>query len=167
VKSHLEEILRDVYRRKLTPEDAVRALGDFPYQDLEFAKVDHHREVRKGFPEIIYGLGKTDAQILGIAREIVKKKGNLLITRIGPAAFRKIKKAIPGVMYNEPAKAAYLKIKPAIPGKGQIVILTAGTSDISVAEEASVTCDMLGNDVRGSTTSALPGCTGSSVNTKK
>jgi len=147
MKSHLEDLLRDVYRRKITPEDAIHALADYPYQDLEFAKVDHHRDLRRGFPEIIYGLGKTDEQILGIAAEIVKKKGNLLVTRVEPATFRKIKKAIPGAVYNERAKAAFLKIKPPAPGNGLVVILTAGTSDISVAEEAYVTADMLGNEV--------------------
>ena len=75
MKSRIEELLRQVRDRKITPEAALGRLADYPYQDLDFAKIDHHREVRKGFPEIIYGLGKTDAQILKIAREIVKKGG--------------------------------------------------------------------------------------------
>jgi NCAIR mutase (PurE)-related protein len=147
MKSHIEDILRKVSVGRLSPEEAMAALKDYPYQDLDFAKIDHHRELRKGFPEIIYGLGKTDGQILRISREIVKKGCNLLVTRVEPATFRKIKRAIPRASYESQGKTVCLKQKPAEPGKGLIVVLTAGTSDIPVAEEAAVTCDMLGNRV--------------------
>jgi NCAIR mutase (PurE)-related protein len=147
MKSQLEDILRRVRDRKLSPKDALHLLKDYPYQDLNFAKIDHHRELRRGFPEIIYGLGKTDEQILKIAGEIIKKGGSLLITRVEPQTFGKIKKAIPGACYNALAKAVYLKQKHSFTAKGKIMILTAGTSDIPVAEEAYVTCDMLGNEV--------------------
>jgi NCAIR mutase (PurE)-related protein len=147
MKSQLEDILRRVHAKQLSPKEALRLLKDYPYQDLDFAKIDHHRELRKGFPEIIYGLGKTDEQILKIAGEILKKGGSLLITRVEPRTFRKIEKTIPGACYNALAKAVYLKQKHSVTGKGKIMILTAGTSDIPVAEEAYVTCDMLGNEV--------------------
>jgi NCAIR mutase (PurE)-related protein len=147
MKSQLEDILRKVHAKQLSPKEALHLLKDYPYQDLDFAKIDHHRELRKGFPEIIYGLGKTDEQILKIAGEILKKGGSLLITRIEPRTFRKIEKTIPGACYNPLAKAVYLKQRLSVPGKGKIMILTAGTSDIPVAEEAYVTCDMLGNEV--------------------
>ena len=147
MKSQLEDILRKVQEGNLSPKEALRLLKDYPYQDLNFAKIDHHRELRKGFPEIIYGLGKTDQQILKIAGEIVKKGCSLLITRVELGTFKKIKKAIPKACYNPLAKTVYLKQKPLITGKGKIIILTAGTSDIPVAEEAYVTCDMLGNEV--------------------
>jgi len=147
MKSQLEDILRKVQEGKLSPIEALRLLKDYPYQDLNFAKIDHHRELRKGFPEIIYGPGKTDQQILKIAGEIVKKGCSLLITRVEPGTFKKIKKAIPKACYNPLAKTVYLKQKSLITGKGKIIILTAGTSDIPVAEEAYVTCDMLGNEV--------------------
>jgi len=145
MKSQIEDILSKVQRGKLSPKEALRLLKDYPYQDLNFAKIDHNRELRRGFPEIIYGLGKTDEQILKIAREIVKKGCSLLITRVESRTFKKIKKAIPKAVYNEAAKTVYLKQKQSVTGKGRIVILTAGTSDIPVAEEAYVTCDMLGN----------------------
>lgn len=147
MKSQLEDILKKVYAKRLSPEEALKALRDFPYQDLDFAKIDHHREIRKGFPEIIYGLGKTDEQILRIAREIVKKGSSLLITKVEGATFKKIKRAIPQAAFNPQAKTVYLKQRPPGQGKGKIIILTAGTSDIPVAEEACVTCDMLGNEV--------------------
>jgi NCAIR mutase (PurE)-related protein len=147
VKTELEEILEKVHRQRLTPEEAFDRLKDYPYQDLGFAKVDHHREVRKGFPEIIYGLGKTDAQILKIAREICKRGNSLLVTRLEPRTYQSLKSAIPGCVYSQPGKIAYLRQKKPVPGKGKIVIITAGTSDIPVAEEAFVTCEMLGNEV--------------------
>jgi NCAIR mutase (PurE)-related protein len=147
MKSQIEDILRKVQEGKLSPKEALRLLKDYPYQDLNFAKIDHHRELRKGFPEIIYGPGKTDQQILKIAGEIVKKGCSLLITRAEPGTFKKIKKAIPKARYNPLAKTVYLRQKRLITGKGKIIILTAGTSDIPVAEEAYITCNMLGNEV--------------------
>jgi len=147
VKTGLEEILERVYRREISPEEAFRRLKDFPYQDLGFAKVDHHREVRKGFPEIIYGPGKSEDQIIRIAREITKRGNNLLITRLEARVYARLKKKIPGCLYNREGKIAYFKQKKTLPGKGKIVVITAGTSDIPVAEEAAVTCEILGNDV--------------------
>ncbi len=147
MKSQLEDILKKVSEGKLSPEDALEKLRDYPYQDLGFAKIDHHRELRKGLPEIIFGLGKTEDQIFKIAREILKKGANLLITKVESHVYEKIKKKIPKIQYNRLAQAIYLKQKRPTLGKGKIVIMTAGTSDIPVAEEALVTCDMLGNEV--------------------
>jgi len=147
MKSQLEDILNRVYQKKISPEKALRLLKDYPYQDLSFAKIDHHRELRKGFPEIIYGQGKTVDQILKIAHEITKKGSNLLITKIGPEVFKILAKKIPKADYNSLAKTIYLKQQKPSPGKGKIVIITAGTSDIPVAEEAAVTCDILGNTI--------------------
>lgn len=143
----MENVLREVFERKISPEEALRLLKDYPYKDLSFAKIDHHRELRRGFPEMVYGGGKTEDQILKIALEILKKRSNLLVTKVEPEVFKKIKKEIPAVRYNALGKTAYLKKKKPSPGKGKIVIITAGTSDIPVAEEASVTCDLLGNEV--------------------
>ncbi|OGD12218.1 MAG: 1-(5-phosphoribosyl)-5-amino-4-imidazole-carboxylate carboxylase [Candidatus Aminicenantes bacterium RBG_13_62_12] len=146
MKSQLEEILRQVGRGELGPEQAMDRLRDFPYQDLDFAKVDHHRELRKGFPEVIYGQGKTDAQILRIAGQIVRRGGNLLVTRIGPATAKKLRARFKRLEHNPAARAAFLKQRAPDPGKGLIAILTAGTSDIPVAEEAHVTCALMGNE---------------------
>jgi NCAIR mutase (PurE)-related protein len=146
MKSELEEVLEKVSRGRMSPRQALRKLRDYPYQDLGFAKVDHHRELRKGFPEIIYGQGKTDEQILKIAQEICRRGNSLLITRAGPPTFRKIRRRIPGCLYNPLGRTICLKKKRPSPGKGKIIVLTAGTSDIPVAEEAAVTCEMLGNE---------------------
>lgn len=147
MKKRLEEILEKVRDGRLTPAQALEKLGDFPYCDLDFAKVDHLREVAKGTPEIVFGLGKTPVQIVRISREIVKKGSNLLITRVEPAVWAKVKGKIPGAAYNEAARTvSRLQAKPPA-GRGTIVVLTAGTSDIPVAEEAAVTAEMLGNAV--------------------
>jgi NCAIR mutase (PurE)-related protein len=146
VKKYYEDILKKVYEHQLSPEEAIEHLKDYPYQDLEFAKIDHHRELRKGIPEIIYGLGKTGPQILKIGREIIRKGGNLLVTRVEPEIYRALKGKIPGAVYNPEARTITMKQKEAPRGKGKIVVMTAGTSDIPVAEEAFVTCDILGNE---------------------
>ncbi len=147
MKKRLEEILEKVRDGRLTPAQALEKLGDFPYCDLDFAKVDHLREVAKGTPEIVFGLGKTPVQIVRISREIVKKGSNLLVTRVEPAVWAKVKGKIPGAAYNEAARTvSRLQAKPPA-GRGTIVVLTAGTSDIPVAEEAAVTAEMLGNAV--------------------
>jgi len=146
MKSHLEDVLNRVSSGELSPHEALHHLKDYPYQDLDFVKIDHHRELRKGFPEIIYGLGKTPEQILKIAQEILKKGGNLLITRIERSVYEKIGKKLPKTAYNPLGKTVTLRQKRAAMGKGRIVIMTAGTSDIPVAEEAFVTCEILGNE---------------------
>lgn len=148
MKSQIMEILQKVSRGDLSPQEALNAIKDCPYQDLGFAKVDHHRELRKGFPEIIYGEGKTDEQIIKIAREILKKGNNLLITRVGKPVYERIKKKIPKIHYNPLARIVFLQQREPEGGKGTVVVLTAGTSDIPVAEEAVVTAETLGNNVQ-------------------
>ena len=145
MKKRLEEILEKVHAGKLTPAKAMELLKDYPYCDLDFAKVDHHREVAKGAPEIVFGLGKTPAQIGRISREILKKGSNLLVTRVEPAVWHKIRPGLAGAVYNEAARTVSKVRTPPPAGRGTIVVLTAGTSDIPVAEEAAVTSELLGN----------------------
>ncbi len=146
MKTCFEDVLKKVYEHRLTPEEALEHIRDYPYQDLDYAKIDHHRELRKGAPEIIFGLGKTPDQILKIARAIVRKGSNLLVTRAGPDAQKALKGKLPGAVFDPAAGTITLKQKEPPPGKGKIVVMTAGTSDIPVAEEAVVTCRMLGNE---------------------
>lgn len=146
MKTRFEDVLKKVYDHRLTPEEALEHIRDYPYQDLDYAKVDHHRELRKGTPEVIFGLGKTPDQILKIAREIVRKGSNLLVTRAGPEVQKALKRKLPGAVFNPAAGTITLKRKDPPPGKGKIVVMTAGTSDIPVAEEAVATCEILGNE---------------------
>ena len=147
MKSQLEDILNQVHKGKLSPRDALKRIKDYPYQDLAFAKIDHHRELRRGIPEIIFGMGKTADQIIKISREILKKGDNLLITKVDSSVYKKVKAKLPKVRYNSQAKAIFCKQKKGIDGNGKIIVITAGTSDIPVAEEAAVTCEIFGNDV--------------------
>jgi NCAIR mutase (PurE)-related protein len=146
MKSHLLGVLKKVKDGLISPEEACDLLKDLPYRDLDFAKVDHHRELRRGFPEIIFGLGKTRDQILQISKEIIGKGSNLLITRVDKDVHLILKESLPELEFNEPARAIYCQKTPPPAGKGKIVIITAGTSDIPVAEEAYVTSIMLGNE---------------------
>jgi NCAIR mutase (PurE)-related protein len=148
MKSQLEDLLNKVHEGKLSPGEALKRLKDYPYQDLAFAKIDHHRELRRGLPEIIFGMGKTPDQIIKIAREVLKKGDNLLITRVNAPVYKKVKTKLPKVRYNALAKAIYQKQKKGLAGKGKIVIITAGTSDIPIAEEAALTCEIFGNEVK-------------------
>jgi NCAIR mutase (PurE)-related protein len=147
MKKRLEETLQKVYDRRLTPEKAAKSLAGYPYRELGFAKVDHHREVLKGYPEIIYGLGKTPDQIVRIAREIIKNGSNLLVTRLEPDVYARLKPRLRRARYNPAARTLTLRQTSPPAGKGTIAIITAGTSDISVAEEAAVTAEILGNRV--------------------
>ena len=147
MKSQLEDILNKVAAGQLTPQAALKDLKHYPYQDMNFAKIDHHRELRRGFPEIVFGLGKTEDQIREISKTIIQKGSNLLVTKVKPEVFANIQKEIPQVQYNELGQTMSFKVKTPPQGVGTIAIITAGTSDIPVAEEAAVTCDILGNKI--------------------
>lgn len=143
----MAELLRDLYSHKITPEQALQKLEDYPYEDLGFAKVDHARELRKGTAEVIFGQGKTPAQLIKISKAILDKGSNLLITRLAPEIYKKIKARLPGCRYYPEARCLTLIKKKEPEPAGLIAILSAGTSDIPVAEEAAITCEFFGNKV--------------------
>jgi pyridinium-3,5-biscarboxylic acid mononucleotide synthase len=118
-----------------------------PFEDLGFARVDHHREIRQGFPEVILGVGKTPAQIAAIAGRIVAHGRPLLVTRAGPEAFEAVKALVPGARYHTEARAITLSQGDIPRGRGTVLIASAGTSDIPVAEEAAVTAELMGNTI--------------------
>ena len=148
--SELRLLLDEVRDGRIEPAVAhrriVAALRDQPFADLGFAKVDHHRPIRQGFPEVILGLGKTAAQIAAIAVEIHGRGNPLLVTRADEAAFRAVKNEISAARYHEIARCITVE-GPAAPGIGTIALCSAGTSDVPVAEEAAVTAELLGNTV--------------------
>ncbi len=139
--------MQRVARGEITPEQALQEIEGFPWEDLDFARVDHHRPWRKGFPEIIYGEGKTPEQIIKIAQSILKSGANLIITRLEVTSFRKLKVKLAKLKYQPQARIAYWLQEPAEKGKGTIAVISAGTSDIPVAEEAALTAELLGNNV--------------------
>jgi len=118
-----------------------------PYEDLGFARVDHHRSIRQGFPEVVLGLGKTPGQIAAIADEIVRRGSTLLVTRASAEAFEAVREKVPAATYSAAAAMISYRQQDVTPGKGTIVVAAAGTSDLSVAEEAARTAELMGNDV--------------------
>ncbi|HEY1909565.1 MAG TPA: nickel pincer cofactor biosynthesis protein LarB [Vicinamibacterales bacterium] len=128
-------------------EQLLAAFRASPYEDLGFARVDHHRAIRQGFPEVILGLGKTPAQIAAIAQEIVKRGSSLLITRATEAAYAAVRVVVPAAAYYADAGVITLRQQDIAPGHGTIVIAAAGTSDLGVAEEAARTAELMGNEI--------------------
>ena len=139
-------VLQDVQSGALTPEDALLRLKLAPFEDLGYAKVDYHRAVRQGVPEVIYGQSKTKEQISGILAAM-EKRGcvNILVTRIQQETADYLAQTFP-LQYEPLAKLAVV-LPQEIPGRGSIVVATGGTSDIGVAEEAAITAETLGNHV--------------------
>ena len=144
----LKKILEDVKNNNLDIDDALKKLRDLPYEDLGYAHIDHHRNLRNGFPEVIYCKGKSDEHILGIIERMNKKSTNILGTRCRKETFDKISKIYPNAEYEEVSQILKIKneeIKEQ--GKGKILIITGGTSDIPVADEAYYTAKFFGNEV--------------------
>lgn len=143
----IRQLFDEVRNGKITPDDAVARLRHLPFEDLGYAKVDHHRALRAGMPEVILGEGKTPAQVAEIFFRLAKHGGNVLATRANERQFAAVKKKVRGVEYRELARAIVLQKDPAKYGKGIIAVVSAGTSDIPVAEEAVVTAQVMGNVV--------------------
>ena len=144
-RDHARDLLEQVASGKLAPEKALDALSFQPTESLEFATIDHHRALRQGFPEVIFGEGKTDDQILTIAQRILEHGNGVLATRVSPSAARAVQAAIPGVEWNALGRTVYVAGKTPLETKqGTVLIITAGTSDLPVAEEAAVTAKAAG-----------------------
>ncbi|HEX2330762.1 MAG TPA: nickel pincer cofactor biosynthesis protein LarB [Candidatus Angelobacter sp.] len=145
--SSLLKLLEQVRDGRVSPDDAVSQLRHMPFEDLGFAKVDHHRRLRAGMPEVIFSRGKTPQQVAQIFKKLAQHGGNVLATKADREHFRAVKKAVPKAEYHDMAQAAVLRRDKANYGKGAIAIVSAGTSDIPVAEEALVTAEIMGNEV--------------------
>ena len=144
----LTELLERVQRGEVAVDTALERLRHLPFEDLGFAKVDHHRALRQGFPEVILGEGKEISDIADIARAIRKRGVNVLITRLTEAKMDALKTRLRGFRFHRKAGAATWRAKNApLKGKGTITVVCAGTADIPVAEEAVVTSEVMGNKV--------------------
>ena len=148
MRDHVRDLLEQVAAGGIAPEAALNLLATPQVEHLPFATIDHHRGIRQGFPEVIFGGGKTDRQIVEIARRIVAAGDTVLVTRAAPSAAELMAKEIDGVEWNELGRTVLVRgrTKPRT-GRGTILIVTAGTSDLPVAEEAAVTADATGNQV--------------------
>jgi pyridinium-3,5-biscarboxylic acid mononucleotide synthase len=143
----IRKLFDQVRRGKLSPDDAVQQLRHLPFEDLGFAKVDHHRALRVGMPEVVFGEGKTPAQLAQIFSRLAQHGGNILATRASREQFKAVKKKAGKAEYRQLARAIILERDLKKYGKGKIAVVSAGTSDIPVAEEAVATAEVMGNDV--------------------
>lgn len=144
---HIRQILTDIENGKLSASDAYSQLKLAPFEDLGYAKVDHHREIRQGAPEVIYGASKTKEQIEGIIRSLLSHcPNNILITRLSAESVAYLSERFT-LFYDEISRIGIVNRTECITAKGTIVVATGGTSDIPVAEEAALTAEVLGNHV--------------------
>jgi NCAIR mutase (PurE)-related protein len=144
----LRDLFAQVRSKKLSPDDAVSRLRHLPFEDLGFAKVDHHRALRQGMPEVILGQGKTPEQLAEIFARLAEHGGNVLATRASEAQYEAVAAQTPKAEYRPLARAIVLKRDRKRYGKGMIAVVSAGTSDIPVAEEAVITAEMMGNRIQ-------------------
>ena len=136
--------LEDLWNQKMTPQEAEKQLRQLLYEDLDFVKIDHHRALRKGFPEVVFCQGKTQDQILTILKKMSEQYPNLLATRAQPDHFLAVQKEIPDILYHPTAHLFLLERKP-VEKKGCVTIISAGTADLPIAEEAAVTAEIAGS----------------------
>nr|MBI3614238.1 1-(5-phosphoribosyl)-5-amino-4-imidazole-carboxylate carboxylase [Nitrospirota bacterium] len=140
----LTQLLKDLQAGKLDVPRAAARLRSLPFEELGFASLDHHRSIRQGFPEVILCEGKTKAQVVAIARSLLKKGGPLLATRAEPEIAKALVRLDRRAVYSELARTVVIQPRKPV-GKGDILIVTAGTADIPVAEEARITAEVMGS----------------------
>ena len=146
-KARLRELLEDFRHGRLSADDAVTQLSSLSYQDLGFAKVDHHREFRKGFPEVVYGEGKTPEQVATLAATVLERSDRLLVTRAASEAFAAVKAKVTDAAYDPTARTIVVDRRESrgqIPG---VVVASGGTSDLPVAYEAAITAELMDCEV--------------------
>ncbi len=143
-EEQIKTLLDDIRSGKSSVDDAITALRDLPYEDLGHTKIDHHRSLRNGFPEVIYGAGKTPEQVAEIFAAMMPR-GHVLVTRASEVMANAVKSICPDVEYSPLGRTLVHRHSPIKYRDGNILILTAGTSDLPMAEEARITADILGN----------------------
>ena len=149
--AELRTLLDQVQSGALKPDIAHQRLLEYlrhlPFEDLGFARLDHHRAIRQGFPEVVFGPGKTPAQVASIAARIVAAGHTLLVTRTDPAAYAAVREVVPGAIFHPDARLITFQQGDGPPGRGVILVAAAGTSDLPVAEEAALTAELMRNHV--------------------
>jgi NCAIR mutase (PurE)-related protein len=146
-RERIKQLLEDARDGRISIDEATEQFAHLPYEDLEYARVDHHRALRHGFPEVILGQGKTVEQIAGIAERILAYHANLLVSRTTEEVFNRIRELAPDAEFHRAARMISVLRDRTERGEGVIAIISAGTSDIPVAEEAAVTATAMGNRV--------------------
>jgi hypothetical protein len=143
----LLDLLTRVKDGGVSPEDALARLKALPFEDLDFAKIDHHRALRRGFPEVVYGAGKTSEQVVAIVGRIAAHGQNVLVTRTSPETHAAVAAARNEARYHAAARCITVATHDPVPLRGRVAVVCAGTSDIPVAEEAAVTAEFHGASV--------------------
>jgi len=143
----IEHILNKLESGRISVPGALGLLKGFPYEDMGFAKIDSHRCLRRGFPEVVFGKGKTAEQIIKISQKIISHHGILLVTRTTEGVYKRLKRVCPKARFDKKANAIYYRKDTPILKRGTVAVITAGTADIPVAEEARVTLELMGNKV--------------------
>jgi NCAIR mutase (PurE)-related protein len=145
-RQHLRTLLEDVRAGDVEVDAALEHLATMPFEDLGDAMVDHHRALRQGFPEVIFGHGKTPAQVASIFAALAARSPRVLATRVGREAAESVLDAVPDALFHEPARLLVLEREPLerVPA---VAVVTAGTSDVPIAEEAALTAEVMGNAV--------------------
>ena len=146
-EEQLRQILRDLKSGALSDDQALERLRNLPFEDLGFANVDHHRTLRQGFPEVIFGAGKTADQVAKIVAAMLPGRHNILVTRATSDQYTKVREVDAAAEFHEAARAIVIHHDHSLRGKGTVLVVSAGTSDIPVAEEAVVTLKLMGNEV--------------------
>jgi len=143
----LQQLLESYKTGKITVNDIINKLRELPYKDMGFAKVDSHRNIRCGYPEVVFCMGKTPDQVAKIAKHIIESGQDMLATRANNEMYTAVSCIFPDAHYNEQARTITIRKTNKKKNKGLIMVVTAGTSDIPIAEEARVTAEFMGNHV--------------------
>jgi NCAIR mutase (PurE)-related protein len=143
----IRELLEAVATGATSPEEASKRLRFLPFEDVGFAKIDHHRHLRRGFPEVIFGPGKTPFQISTIASRLIEQSQNVLVTKTTEEAYKEVAELHPKTIWKEEARAVVVEVQPLPRTSGLVLVVSAGTSDIPIAEEAALTADLMGCQV--------------------
>ena len=143
----IRKLMKGVAKGKLSIDGAVKKMKFLPYEDIGFAKIDHHRALRKGFPEVVFCQNKTTEQVVAIVKKLAAINSNVLATRATEEMFNEVKKHVKNAQYNKISRTIIISSDKNKARKGKILVLSAGTSDISVAEEAAVVAEVMGNNV--------------------
>jgi NCAIR mutase (PurE)-related protein len=146
-RERLIALLEAVRRGDCPVDDALARLRILPYEDLGFARLDHHRSLRNGFPEVVFGQGKTAAQVVAIAERLAAANDDVLVTRLDADAAAQLLAAVPGFEYHPLARVAVRRTSAAPRGDGTVLVVSAGTADMPVAEEAAVSAEAMRNRV--------------------
>ncbi|HSH70580.1 MAG TPA: nickel pincer cofactor biosynthesis protein LarB [Deferrisomatales bacterium] len=143
---HLRHLLESLRQGEVTTDEVMARVKTLGYEDLGFAKIDHHRRIRNGYPEVIYGEGKTPAQVAEIFRRLADRNPNVLCTRASDAAAEAVRAKVPGAVYHELCRIVALR-RDQTPPVGRVALAAAGTSDLPVAEEAAISLEVFGSRV--------------------